>query len=136
LLGGNEFFENDSPDIAGAGNGPQFLGTFDSKKLGADVIQVQGEIDNRFENADPSNPDVADYYGIGMIAGQTSLCVDQRRLEHVGVIDPDGSLVASDYDNDLIRLPVDPQNTPTPEDVSSALTNKLWKFTAKRPGHL
>lgn len=132
LLGDNEFFDNDSPNIAGQGNGPQFLGTFDSRKLGADVIQVQGEIDNTFFQ---TNPEVADYYGIGLIAGQTiTLRLISDQGSHVGIIDPDGNLVASDYDNNLIRLPVDPQNEGTPADVSSALTNKPWQFTAKKPG--
>ncbi|HEY1687011.1 MAG TPA: hypothetical protein VGG19_19785 [Tepidisphaeraceae bacterium] len=106
----------------------QFLGAFDTS-LGNNTIVVDGQYD--------SSPDIDrdpnDYYGIGLLAGQT-INVDlvstldallatssssTQSFAYVGIFDPDGRLVATDYDNN-------PNNT----------TNfqQPFQFTATMPG--
>jgi hypothetical protein len=91
----NPFVDNTFADA-------QFLGAFDTS-LGTDTISVVGSYDSNSDiDRDPN-----DYYGVPLMAGQ-SITVQLTDLEegtgntsdtYVGVFDPDGNLIATDYDN-------------------------------------
>ncbi|HET6250607.1 MAG TPA: hypothetical protein VFE47_23165 [Tepidisphaeraceae bacterium] len=70
--------------------------------------------------ADPINADFADYYGVALLAGQTVTCqvVSTPAVLDLGVFNPDGDLIATDYNQ------VDPAQT----------QQKQFRFTADRPG--
>jgi hypothetical protein len=145
--GSASFFEEfELGDDAGAGGRfhndtfatPQLLGTFNSRDLGENSIQLSGELQYT-----PLVPDRVDYYGVGMMAGQTMTVrllspfdyiefgldenpfVDEDTgrefMElNVGVFDPDGRLIATDYDNN-------PQGELQTEGMP-------FSFRAERPG--
>ncbi|MBI1369176.1 MAG: matrixin family metalloprotease [Planctomycetes bacterium] len=114
----NNSFLNDTFDTA------QRLGTIRNGVLGQqDVVAVQGTLRNGdpdFTTIDPFD-DVIDYYSVALMAGQT-VTVQLTTLGllplNIGVFDPDGRLVYTDYDNlnpDLVQ-------------------NQAFQFTADRPG--
>lgn len=88
----------------------QFLGSFNSA-LGKDVIDVIGVTDSTGQ----PDRDPVDYYGVSLLAGQTVRVVLYGN-SHVGVFDPDGRLIASDF-NDVNSVAAVP-----------------FEFTADRPG--
>jgi hypothetical protein len=98
---------------------PQILPSYAGKKHRSAVV-VNGQL-----QADPVSVDYQDYYGVAMLAGQ-DLTVTLRplgtvagaSLMNVGVFDPDGRLIITDYPN------VD----------ASAVTGQPIHFTADRPG--
>jgi len=98
---------------------PQYLGSIRDGTLGEpDVIRVDGELWGAAEGIE----DVVDYYAVGLMAGQT---VSVQLIEsgvmgllRVGVLDPDGRVIATNY------CDVDPENT----------TYEPFSFTADRPG--
>jgi hypothetical protein len=98
----------------------QFLGNFDSPS-GTDVIDVIGSVDSTGQ----PDRDPVDYYGVSLLAGQTvHVQLVGAGGSHVGIFDPDGRLIASNYD-DIAR---------------STITNPTgslyvpFAFTADRPG--
>jgi hypothetical protein len=101
-------FHNDTFDTA------QFVGTV------KDGVVVNGTL----QAVDRDNfRDWTDYYGVALMAGQTitvqlSDTTDNTDFLDVGVYDPDGRLIATDYSD------VDP----------AALQGKSFVFTADRPG--
>jgi hypothetical protein len=100
----DEFF-NDTYDTA------QYIGTID------DDVKVRGTLqavdDDDFD-------DFVDYYAVPLLAGQTvsARVVSNGFLMNLGVFDPDGRLVASDYSD------VD----------STSILGSTVRFTADRPG--
>jgi len=117
LGNGDDQFQNDNF------NTPQYLGTLQ------DGIVVDGELD---AIARANFNDFTDYYGVALMAGQTVTVqltdttflgfpggpTDFPNLVNIGVYDPDGRLIATDYSD------VDP----------TALLGKPFQFTADRPG--
>ena len=114
-------FNNDTPDTA------QYLGTFTSAELGKnDAIQVRGVL-----AASNKIQDFADYYAVALMAGQTievqlidldlaGLAGTTPTMPYIslGVFDPDGRLIATNYSN-----------------VDLAMTmNMPFRFTTDRPG--
>lgn len=94
---------------------PQYLAGSKSDTAGQFNITVRGTIDN-FQPADE-----ADYYGVALMAGQkvaVQLSPDAPGGLNVGVFDPDGRLIQTDYNN------VSPQS----------VTGQPFQFTADRPG--
>jgi hypothetical protein len=91
---------------------PQYIGTIDD-----DDIRVRGTLhaidDDDFD-------DFVDYYAVPLLAGQTvSARVEGLALlMNLGIFDPDGRLIATDYSD------VDP----------TAITGSDVRFTADRPG--
>ena len=89
---GNAFFNNDTFDT------PEFRGTINS--LGnADMVQSVGVLQH-VTNVD----DWVDYYAVSLMAGQTvqaQLVSDFPGVVNLGVFDPDGRLIASDYSNSV-----------------------------------
>jgi hypothetical protein len=108
-------FTNDSLDTA------QFLGTPRAHALkDANTIQVYGQMG-------PTGGDPIDYYAVALLGGQT---IDLELLDrsesltnnplHIGIIDPEGRLLASDY----VKV-----------NVFAGLSNRhRLRFTAPRPG--
>jgi hypothetical protein len=98
---------------------PQIIPSYAGRRHRSSVI-VDGQL-----QATPPIGDYVDYYGIGMLAGQ-DLTVTLRPLGtvagldqmNVGVFDPDGRLIITDYPN---------------VDIS-AVTGQPIHFTADRPG--
>lgn len=88
----DEVFYNDSFDTA------QTLGTIRNGVDGRpDVIDVVGVIEHT-----PVPLDEVDYYSVGLLAGQTVTIQLTSLIEgslNVGLFDPEGRLVATDYDN-------------------------------------
>jgi hypothetical protein len=127
-LGSNAQFHNDTYDTA------EYLGSFASDELlRGEVIRVEGTLEDG-----PTNDDEADYYAVALMAGQT---VTLRLRENtnfindddpntinednlpgsslaLGVFDPDGRLIATDYNN---TQPVETRQ-------------QFFTFTADRPG--
>jgi hypothetical protein len=105
-----DVLRNDSFDV------PTLIGTgFNNSINKGNTAIVTGSVDLR-----DGFDDVADYYGIGMLAGQSAtITLTSTGLlpANVGVFDPDGRLVATDYSN---RTPGGP--------------NTAFKFTADKPG--
>lgn len=112
-------FDNDTFETA------QFLGSFNSAEFGAGSVVVNGRL--QFV---PQIVETVDYYAIPLMAGQS---IDVRLLApfdnpfadfedvaaaSLSVFDPDGRLVASDSNN----------------VIGQATLNKLFRFTADRPG--
>ena len=102
-------FDNDTFDTA------QALGAIRSGPThDENVIRLNGLV-----NADTG--DLVDYYSVGLMAGAT-YTVQLLTLGflplYIGVFDPDGRLIASDYSN---QDPLEMQNAP-------------FRFTADRPG--
>lgn len=103
-------FEND--DFLHA----QFLGNFNSA-LGVNTIQVDGN----YDTATDPNTDPDDYYGIGLMAGQTITVQITGLFDpvgiRIGVFDPNGILVATDYDA-----------------INAANNEQPFQITASAPG--
>jgi hypothetical protein len=76
----------------------QYLGSFENSG-GDNIIRLSGAIQNDTETASPA--DAADYYGVALMAGQTITFQLEQGFGFlsIGVYDPDGRLVASDYDS-------------------------------------
>ncbi len=117
LGNGDDQFQNDNFNTA------QYLGTLQ------DGILVDGELDAL---ARANFNDFTDYYGVALMAGQTVTVqltdttflgfpggsTSTFNFVNIGVYDPDGRLIATDY-SDVNRL---------------ALLGKPFQFTADRPG--
>lgn len=109
-LGGIAAFNNDTFDT------PQYLGTIADRDLGPSIINVSGELE-----ANVNSNDLNDYYAVSLLAGQTytvQLESASPRLINLGVFDPTGRLIATDYSN------VDP----------GAVAGQPFQFKADRPG--
>lgn len=115
-LGDNPIFNNDRLATA------QYIGTARSSTFGGRVLaQVWGGL-----NGDAQVNDNVDYYAMGLLAGQTVEVQLSSRVDgplvggffDVGIFDPDGRIIASDYSN----------NDPT------VMHNEVFRFTADRPG--
>jgi hypothetical protein len=107
LLGGNAFFNNDTFAT------PQYLGADSSGN-----ITVDGQL-----QVSPTNGDDVDYYAVALLAGQTITVQVTEPTGTVpsldtGVFDPDGRLIASDFNR------VDPTQT----------EEQPFQFTATEPG--
>ena len=101
----NASYNNDSFDTA------QWLGTLYSSDLGqSDSIQVRGFTYTQYG-------DGVDYYAFGMLAGQTAEIQLLNTASGIGVFDPDGRLIMTDYSN-----------------IGADRVNKPFRFTADRPG--
>src|SRR5688500_16911060 len=100
---------NDSFDSA------QYLGTLFSTELNAnEVIQLRGTL-----VAAPVIEDNVDYYAVALLGGQTAqVQLLQTPQASIGVFDPDGRLIATDYDN--LNF--------------TNRWNKPFRFNADRPG--
>ncbi|MEO7157295.1 MAG: hypothetical protein ABI039_07035, partial [Vicinamibacterales bacterium] len=123
----NDDFANDSFQTA------QYIGTFDNKSTGEkNIALVNGQL-----NTATNVNDDDDYYAVGLLAGQT---VNVQLFErdpvtgkltgpsetlHVGVFDPDGRLIASDYSF------VDQLTNTGKKDAAQG---HALQFTADRPG--
>jgi hypothetical protein len=116
-------FNNDTFDT------PQFLGVFNSKKLGANAIQVDGIVN---EIPDAPDKDIVDYYALPLMAGQT-ITVRLINGGDVGVYDPDQRLVASSYLNNFIE---GSGNGSGSNLTTATLFNseKPFQVTAQKPG--
>lgn len=91
----------------------QYLGTMGlSSGQDEGVIEVRGTLQDG-----GSLEDHVDYYGLALLAGQT-ITVQLTGGAWVGVFDPDGRLIVTDYSD------VDPDST----------FNEEFRFTADRPG--
>lgn len=93
----------------------QFLNAFDSP-LGPNTIQLQGT----YDTATDPNTDPDDYYGIGLMAGQTitlQISGSDSTGIRMGVFDPNGNLIATDY------------NT-----LDSTTNEQPFQITANTPG--
>ncbi|MEI8197024.1 MAG: hypothetical protein WCI73_14085, partial [Phycisphaerae bacterium] len=115
MSGGATPFSNDTFVTA------QYVGSIRNATSGKpDVLHIQGILDAA-DAGGSKGPDQADYYAVGMLAGQT---VDVALTGHgsgippvllmVGVFDPDGRMIASDVHNPGVGVPI--------------------RFTADRPG--
>ncbi|MGE5611142.1 MAG: hypothetical protein ACM359_17965 [Bacillota bacterium] len=116
----------------------QFVGSINSDQLGDNSVNILGTLNA--VDAD-NNRDWFDYYGVGLYAGQTvqvqlvEYLLDPTgkpiinpqtnkpfttgsNLTRIGVFDPDGRLIATDYSD------VDPYE----------VAGKPFRFTADRPG--
>lgn len=129
ITGGLPYLPGASPIVPFSNNtfnSFQFLGTFNSSN-GNDIIDVVGSIDT---NPPAADFDPNDYYGVALLAGQT-VNVELQTFEthdaHVGVFDPDGRLIATDYDN--LATPVGGSGS-----RSEYTYNVPFQFTADRPG--
>jgi len=83
----NERFNNDTFD------NPQYLGVINSTLVGTNAIHVTGSLNTEAGDAQ-------DFFGVALMAGQTVVVqlVNSPGL-NVGVFDPDGRQVATDYSN-------------------------------------
>lgn len=123
----NNAFDNDSFQSA------QYLYTFDSKTLGQKNIAA---VDGMLDTATNVNDD-DDYYAVSLLAGQTVNAQLFKRDEatgkvvgrssdmRLGIFDPDGRLIASDYS--FVK-----QTTNT--GVKDPAQGSAIQFTADRPG--
>jgi hypothetical protein len=120
-------FNNDTSATA------QFLGAFDSP-LGGNTIVVRGSI----AHLRAVNPDELDFYGVALMAGQTiTVQLVGQGAAHVGVFDPDGRLIASDYDNAVSIGNLDGTGVitgPVGDTGFQPVVNRPFQFTADRPG--
>jgi hypothetical protein len=92
----------------------QFLGDFDTT-LGTNTIRVDG----RYDTAADVNTDPDDYYGVGLMAGQTiTIQLSGNSEARIGVFDPNGILIATDYD----------------QSNSTADPDQPFQITASAPG--
>lgn len=93
---------------------PQYLGTLFSTELNdQNVIQVRGSL-----NGATTVNDNRDYYAVSLLAGQTiEVQVLNNTSGNVGVFDPDGRLIATDFSNS-----------------GPDRSNKAFRVTADRPG--
>ncbi len=94
---------------------PQYLAGTVSDPFGPFNITLIGSIDNLVHS------DFADYYAVALMGGQTvgvQLQGGYGSGLNVGVFDPDGRLIATDYDNT------------SPQSVNG----QEFQFTAQRPG--
>ena len=106
---GNAFFTNDSFD------NPEYRGTINSLGQG-DIVRAAGTLQHTQPATSPQ--DWVDYYAVPLLAGQTiqAQLFTALPVINLGVFDPDGRLIASDYSN-------------------ASLTSGLpFSFTADRPG--
>ncbi|MCC7408806.1 MAG: hypothetical protein IT442_12090, partial [Phycisphaeraceae bacterium] len=113
-LGGNQVWNNQISETDFLLNdvNPQFLGALPLTTLGANTNIVRG---NLSWNAIAS-PDLADYYAVALMGGQTlSLQLATGELQ-VYLFDPDGNVVASNYSR-----------------VSDG-THQVFAYKATRPG--
>jgi len=118
LFNPNRSLGNDTFDTA------QQLGTIENNLIGQEpVVSVSGALQWLTPTGDEIGPleDTIDYYSLALLAGQT-VTVQLVTLGplplNIGVFDPDGRLVYSDYDN---LNPLEVQN-------------QAFQFTADRPG--
>ncbi|MCS7033869.1 MAG: hypothetical protein NZ561_07720, partial [Phycisphaerae bacterium] len=105
---------------------PQMLHTYNDASLGVgDVLQIDGQL---FSTA--AVGDDLDFYGLPLIAGQTVTIDLQTEISggnstlNVGVFDPDGRLIATDYQ----------RSTGNISGLQSRDPNQPFQFTAVRPG--
>ncbi len=123
----NDQFGNDSFQSA------QYLYTFDSKTLGQkNIAAVDGMLDTATNVKDDD-----DYYAVSLLAGQTVNAQLFKRDEatgkvvgastdmHLGIFDPDGRLIASDYSF---------VNQTTNTGIKDPAQGAPLQFTADRPG--
>jgi hypothetical protein len=123
----NDAFANDSFQTA------QYLNTWDSKTLGQkNIAVVNGEL-----NTATNVNDDDDYYGVALMAGQrvnvqlskrdeaTGKTIGPSTNMHVGVFDPDGRLIASDYSF---------VNQTTNTGTKDPAQGSAIEFVADRPG--
>jgi hypothetical protein len=124
LLEGNNIVRNDTFDT------PQYLPSFAGRRGRSEVV-VDGQI-----TAAPRITDYSDYYGLPLLAGQSVEVNLQQALGtgiggtgvaflsvlSVGVFDPDGRLVETDYFNTAAGL------------RASLSSIQSLRFTADRPG--
>lgn len=116
-------FYNDSRAAA------QYLGSISSASMGQNnVVQVQGILDAVDDQANVYH-DWADYYAVGLMAGQTvdvfltdilGTLPEESTLDYlrVGVFDPDGRLIITNYSD------ID----------SSSVLSQAFRFVTDRPG--
>ncbi|HEX8525067.1 MAG TPA: hypothetical protein VF669_22640 [Tepidisphaeraceae bacterium] len=119
---GKEEFNNDTFDT------PQFLGVFNSKKLGNDVISVNGLLN---EVLDAPDKDIVDYYALPLMAGQT-ITVRLINGPFVGIYDQDQRLVASNYL--ASRIGYSGNNTSGNVNANKTFNERPFQFTAQKPG--
>lgn len=104
----NAGFNNDTFDTA------HRLGSVENAFAADPIVAIEGTLDS-FNTAE----DNVDYFAVSLLAGQTvTVQLQANSLMAVGVFDPDGRLVYSDYNN------VD----------STATLNQAFTFTADRAG--
>ena len=80
-------------------NNAQYLGSIRNSVNGQppnDVIDLQGQL---YERSTTTNgPDAADYFAVSLLAGQTiTVLLSSGLAADVGIFDPDGRLIATDY---------------------------------------
>ena len=96
---------------------PQYLGTINGT-AGNNVAQVRGTL----LGPTPAHNDLVDRYSLSLMAGQTVVVqlipLSITTFAHIGVFDPDGRLIATDYSD------VDPEQ----------YWYQKFTFTADRPG--
>ncbi|MBC8109336.1 MAG: hypothetical protein H7Z14_22320 [Anaerolineae bacterium] len=107
-LGDNPIFNNDTLATA------QYIGTARSSTFGGRVL---AEVSGGLNGNDDVDDDV-DYYAMGLLAGQNVQIQLTGLLANVGVYDPDGRIIASDYSNNDLET----------------TTGAPFRFTADRPG--
>jgi hypothetical protein len=108
----NEAFNNDTFDTA------QYLPIYNHSRLGPGSVQVRGQVQNV-----PLVEDEADYYAVGLMAGQTvTVRLVANEQATVGVFDPDQRLIATD------------QNNIEGIGGQTSTLNQAFRFTADRPG--
>ena len=101
-------------------NNAQFLGSTRSTVTGQpDVITLDGQMWQTDYKGTYPGPDAVDYFALSLLAGQ-AITVQLNALftAHLGIYDPDGNLIATDYDL------VDP----------TAVWNRPISFTATKAG--
>lgn len=106
MNGGPNPFSNDTYDTA------QYVGSLRNMTSGqSDVVHVQGILQAAGPNSG-KGPDQADYYAFALMAGQTITVSLGKPQLSVGILDPEGRLIATDI------------NAP----------GGTFRFTADRPG--
>jgi hypothetical protein len=102
----------------------QMLNGFSSPR-GNDIVDLIGALNPQAV----LDQDPIDFYGVALMAGQTITIQalqtnsSQPNILHVGVFDPDGRLIASDY-----------SNLTTPNGAASSTHSLPFQITADRPG--
>jgi hypothetical protein len=107
----NTFAFNDSYNTA------EYLGSISSSEIGrSEVVRLSGTLDVR----DVDYRDPADFYAVSLMAGQryTARLEGAEGVLALGVFDPDGRLIASEY-NDTNQLET---------------SGQFFSFVADRPG--
>lgn len=102
LLGFEQFNFGGSPvTFNDSYNTPEYLGSIASRDLGrAEVVRLSGSLQQ-------SLGDPADYYAVALMAGQrytTRVEGVPRGFINLGVFDPDGRLIATDYNDTELEL--------------------------------